>query len=345
MKGLVYRDAFDIEYADAPDPTPEDTRSAIVKVTACGICGSDLHIYQGHGFSESPGYCVGHEAVGEIVETGSGVSRFKSGDKVMISAAVGCGTCRACMAGKVTECETRGGRCYGLNHGLQGVQAEYAMVPVADFGLAKIPDGMSEDQALMLTDNLPTAWFGLKNADIQPGDRVAIVGCGPIGLMAVQGAFVMGASEVFAVDLVAERRAMASELGATAVDADEAIALIAERTGGTMADCVVECVGADAAIELSLSLARSAGTVSCIGVNQNMAFKFPMALAFIKGLTFRTGTCSVTEHWGELISLIQHGKLTPEMTISHQLKLHEGAEAYRMFNARENGAMKMVLRP
>ena len=163
--------------------------------------------------------------------------------------------------------------------------------------------------------------------------------------MAVQGAFVMGASEVFAVDLVAERRAMASKLGATAVAADEAIALIAERTGGTMADCVVECVGADAAIELSLSLARPAGTVSCIGVNQNMAFKFPMALAFIKGLTFRTGTCSVPEHWGELISLIQHGKLTPEVTISHQLKLDEGAEAYRMFNARENGAMKMVLRP
>jgi len=345
MKGLIYRDAFEIEYAEAPDPTPEDTRSAIVKVSACGICGSDLHIYQGHGFSDSPGYCVGHEAVGEVVETGSAVSRFKSGDKVMISAAVGCGTCRACMAGKVAECHTRGGRCYGLNHGLQGVQAEYAMVPVADFGLAKIPDGVTEDQALMLTDNLPTAWFGLKNADIQPGDRVAVVGCGPIGLMAVEGAFIMGASEVFAVDLVAERRAMAEGLGATAVDAGDAIALIAERTGGRMADRVVECVGADAAIELSLSLARSAGTVSCIGVNQNMAFKFPMALAFIKGLTFRTGTCSVTEHWGELTSLIQAGKLAPEKTISHYMKLSEGAEAYRMFNARENGAMKMVLRP
>lgn len=345
MKGLIYRDAFDIEYADAPEPTAEDNRSAIVKVTACGICGSDLHIYQGHGFSDEPGYCVGHEAVGEVVETGSAVSRFKSGDKVMISAAVGCGTCRSCMAGKVTHCETRGGRCYGLNHGLQGVQAEYAMVPVADFGLANIPDGVSEDQALMLTDNLPTAWFGLKNADIQPGDRVAIVGCGPIGLMAVQGAFVMGASEVFAIDLVAERLAMAETLGATGLSSNEAVAMIAERTSGRMADRVVECVGADSAIELSLKLARSAGTVSFIGVNQNMAFKFPMALAFVKGLTFRTGTCSVPEHWRELTSLIQAGKLTPEMTISHQMKLEEGAEAYRLFNARENGALKMVLRP
>ncbi|MEO9971777.1 MAG: alcohol dehydrogenase catalytic domain-containing protein [Hyphomonadaceae bacterium] len=345
MKGLIYRDAYNIEYADAPEPTPEDARSAIVKVTACGICGSDLHIYQGHGFSESPGYCVGHEAVGEVVETGSAVSRFKSGDKVMISAAVGCGACRSCMSGKVTECETRGGRCYGLNHGLQGVQADYAMVPVADFGLAKIPEGVSEDQALMLTDNLPTAWFGLKNADIKPGDRVAIVGCGPIGLMAVQGAFVMGASEVFAIDLVPERREMAAGLGAIAVDASEAVDRIVEHTKGRMADSVVECVGADSAIELSLRLARSAGTVSCIGVNQNMAFKFPMALAFIKGLTFRTGTCSVPEHWEELISLIRHEKLTPETTISHHMKLSEGAEAYQMFNARENGAMKMVLRP
>lgn len=345
MKGLIYRDAFDIEYADAPEPTPEDTRSAIVKVTACGICGSDLHIYQGHGFSETPGYCVGHEAVGEVVETGSGVNRFKAGDRVMISAAVGCGACPPCMAGNVIQCETRGGRCYGLNHGLQGVQSEYAMVPVADFGLAKIPDGISEDQALLLTDNLPTAWFGLKNADIEPGDRVAIVGCGPIGLMAVEGAFLMGASEVFAVDLVAARRAMAAKLGATPLDAGEAVEVILQKTGGKLVDRVVECVGADPAIHLALKLAKGGGTVSCIGVNQTMDFKFPMARAFIKGLTFRTGTCSVPKFWPELIPLVQAGRLKPEAMISHHMPLSDGAEAYRMFNAREDGAMKMILRP
>lgn len=345
MKGLVYRDAFDIEYADAPDPSPEDTRSAIVKVTACGICGSDLHIYQGHGFSDQPGYCVGHEAVGEVVETGSGVHRFKAGDKVMISAAVGCGSCPTCMAGNVTACEIRGGRCYGLNPGLQGVQADYAMVPVADFGLAKIPEGVSEEQALLLTDNLPTAWFGLKNADIQPGDTVAVVGCGPIGLMAVEGAFLMGASEVFAIDLVAERRARAEALGATAFSADEALAMVLERTRGKLADRVVECVGADAAIQLSLQLTKATGTISCIGVNQSMDFKFPMALAFIKGLTFRTGTCSVPKYWPELIPLVQAGKLRPEATITHRMALSEGAEAYRLFNAREDGALKVVLAP
>lgn len=345
MKGLLYRGPRDIEYADAPDPAPEDLRSAIVKVTACGICGSDLHIYEGHGFTEATGYCVGHEAVGEIVETGSAVSRFKPGDKVMISAAVGCGECRPCLAGAVSRCELQRGRCFGLNPGLQGVQSEYAMVPTADITLAHIPEGVSEDQALLLTDNLPTAWFGLKNADISPGDTVAVVGCGPIGLMAVQGAFLMGAARVFAIDLVAERRAKAEAFGATGLNADEAKAIIEQQTKGRLCDSVVECVGADAAIALALSLAKMSGTVSCIGVNQSMDFKFPMAVAFIKGLTFRTGTCSVPEHWAELVPLVQAGKLTPEATISHHMDLTEGAEAYRMFDAREDGVMKIVLRP
>ena len=339
MKGLIYHGPKDIRYDTAPEPQPENLRSAIIKVSACGICGSDLHIYEGHGFSDRPGYCVGHEAGGEVVEAGSGVTRFKSGDKVMISAAVGCGECRTCLAGKVAQCETRSGRCFGLNPGLQGVQAEYTMVPNADITLAHIPDGVSEDQALLLTDNLPTAWFGLRGADIEPGDTVAVVGCGPIGLMAVEGAFLFGAAKVYAVDLVAERRAQAEALGAIALNASEAQALIEEQTKGKMCDSVVECVGADAAIHLSLQLAKNAGTVSCIGVNQTMDFKFPMALAFMKGLTFRTGTCSVPEHWPDLIPLIQAGKLNPEKTITHHMELSAGAEAYRRFHAREDGVM------
>lgn len=345
MKGLIYHGPKDIRYDTAPEPQPENIRSAIIKVSACGICGSDLHIYEGHGFSDTPGYCVGHEAVGEVVEAGSGVTRFKSGDKVMISAAVGCGQCRTCLAGKVAECELRQGRCFGLNPGLQGVQAEYTMVPNADITLAHIPEGVSEDQALLLTDNLPTAWFGLRGADIQPGDTVAVVGCGPIGLMAVEGAFLFGAAKVYAIDLVPARRAQAERLGAIALDASEAKALIEEQTKGRMCDSVVECVGADAAIQLSLQLAKNAGTVSCIGVNQTMDFKFPMALAFVKGLTFRTGTCSVPEHWPDLIPLIQSGKLNPEKTITHHMALSDGAEAYRRFHAREDGVMKVILRP
>ena len=345
MKGLIYHGSKDIRYGDAPDPKPEDTRSAIVKVSACGICGSDLHIYEGHGFTEKTGFCVGHEAVGEIVETGSGVNRFKSGDKVMISAAVGCAACRACLSGRFTECENRGTRCFGLSPGLQGVQAEYAMVPTADLTLAKIPDGVSEDQALLLTDNLPTAWFGLRNADIRPGDTVAVVGCGPIGLMAVEGAFLFGAARVYAIDLVPERRAQAATLGAIPLDASEAKAIIAEQTQGTLCDSVVEAVGADPAIQLALKIVKNFGTVSCIGVNQTMDFQFPMALAFNKGLTFRTGTCSVPDQWPDLIPLIQAGKLKPENVITHRMALSEGAEAYRLFHAREDGVMKTIMTP
>lgn len=345
MKALLYRGARNIVFEDAPEPQPEDIRSAIVKITACGICGSDLHIYQGHGFSRASGYCVGHEAVGEVMETGSAVSRFRAGDRVMISAAVGCGACPACMAGNVTQCETMDARCYGLGPGLQGVQAEYAMVPVADFGLARIPDGISEDQAVLLTDNLPTAWFGLRNGDIRPGSTVAVVGCGPIGLMAVEGAFLLGAARVFAVDPVPERRALAGQIGAIAFDPAEACEQIAELTSGLMCDSVIECAGADAAIHLSIKLARNAGTVSCIGVNQTMEFTFPMALAFMKGLTFRTGTCSVPAQWPQLIALVQAGKLRPERTITHHMPLSQGAQAYRLFDAREKGAMKMILAP
>lgn len=150
---------------------------------------------------------------------------------------------------------------------------------------------------------------------------------------------------MFAIDLVAERRAQAAKLGAVALDASVAKDSIVEQTKGKMADRVVECVGADAAIHLALSLAKNTGTVSCIGVNQSMDFKFPMALAFMKGLTFRTGTCSVPQFWGELIPLVQAGKLSPETTISHHMALQDGAEAYRLFNAREDGAMKVIMRP
>lgn len=345
MKGLIYHGAKDIRFETAPDPAPEDLRSAVVKVEACGICGSDLHIYEGHGFTEATGFCVGHEAIGEIVDTGSAVTRFKTGDKVMISAAVGCGKCRPCLAGRVSECDFGQGRCFGINENLAGVQAEYAMVPAADITLAHIPDGVSDDQALLLTDNLPTAWYGLRRANIEPGSTVAVVGCGPIGLMAVQGAYLLGAAKVFAIDLVPERRAMAEELGAVALDAAEATEVIAQQTSGRMCESVVEAVGADPAIQLAIAVAGVAGTVSCIGVNQTRNFDFPMGLAFVKSLTFRTGLCSVPATWAELVPLVQAGKLTPERVITHRMALSEGAEAYRRFHAREEGVMKVVMSP
>lgn len=345
MKALCYFGERDIRYESFDDAKLQNDDDVIVKMEKCGICGSDLHIYHGQGFSPDVGFCVGHEAVGEVVETGRNVKRLKSGDRVMISAAAGCGECVPCLAGHINRCQGKGAGCYGLSHALEGCQAEAIRVPKADFNAWKIPDGISMDQALMLTDNLPTAYLGCLNADIAPGKTVAVVGLGPIGLMAVEAAFVLGASRVFAVDLVPERRAMAAQLGAIPVDGKEAGEIIREATQGRGADSVVEAVGSDITIRLALSLAGRQGTVSVIGVNQTRDFSFPMGLSFAKGLTFRIGTCSVLCHWPELVPLIRDGRLHPERFITTELSLSQGAEAYRLFDAREAGTLKTVLVP
>ncbi len=345
MKALRYFGAHDIRYESMDDPVPQLDRDAIVQVQACSICGSDLHIYHGHGFSEDTGFCVGHEAVGEVVEIGRGVTRLKVGDKVMIPAAVGCGSCRPCRAGVVNLCENGMASCYGLSAQLQGSQAEAVRVPAADANAVAIPEGISAEQALMMTDALATAWFGARNADIVPGSSVAVVGLGPIGLMAVDSAFVMGSHVVYAIDPVPERRARAEEAGAVALHPDEAIETIRAATRGRKLDCAIEVVGRDATVDLALRLVRPRGTVSVIGVQQSRRFPFPLERAFGAGLTFRIGTCSVPEELPTLFPLVQSGRLKPERYISHRLPLSQGEQAYALFDQRDAGTLKMVLTP
>lgn len=345
MKALRYYGARDIRHEGMDDPRLESDRDAIIRMTGCSICGSDLHIWHGHGFTEDIGYCVGHEAVGEVVEVGSGVNRLKVGDSVMVPASVGCGACRSCLSGVVHNCENKASACYGLSAALQGVQAEAFLVPAADVNAIKIPNGVSEDQALMMTDALATAWFGARNADIRPGSSVAVIGLGPIGLMAVDSAFVMGAGVVYAIDPVAERRARAEESGAVALHPQDALERIREATRGTKLDCVVEVVGSEATVDLALRLVRRRGTVSVIGVQQARRYAFPLERAFAAGLTFRIGTCSVPEELPALFPLVRSGRLRPERYITHRMPLSAGPDAYRLFEARENGALKMVLRP
>lgn len=345
MKALRYYGARDIRHEAMDDPVLLSDRDAIIKMQACSICGSDLHIYHGHGFSEDLGFCVGHEAVGEVVEVGRGVSRVKVGDTVMMPAAVGCGACRSCLSGDVISCEFNAAACYGLSARLQGVQSEAFRVPAADMNAVKIPDGVSAEQALMMTDALATAWFGARQADIRPGSSVAVIGLGPIGLMAVDSAFVMGAHVVYAIDPVAERRALAEQSGAVALDPGEAVEVIREATHGRKLDGVVEAVGHDATVDLALRLVARRGTVSVIGVQQSRRYPFPLERAFASGLTFRIGTCSVPQELPALFPLVRSGRLKPERYISHRLPLSDGAEAYRLFEAREAGALKMVLTP
>jgi threonine dehydrogenase-like Zn-dependent dehydrogenase len=253
MKALLFNGAKDVRYEDMKDPELVDENAAIIKVEKCSICGSDLHIYHGTLVAET-GFCVGHESIGEVVEIGRGVQRFKTGDKVMLSAAVGCGKCRECLSGRASLCQLGIAKCYGLGSALQGSQAEGVMVPQADCNLGLIPEGVTSGQALLLTDNLPTAYFGVKKAQVGPGDIVAVVGLGPIGLMVVEASLALGASIVYAIDLVPERRVMAKQIGAVALDADVAHATIHEATKGHMCDGVVEAVGADATINLAISL-------------------------------------------------------------------------------------------
>lgn len=345
MKALCYEGPRDIRYASVPDPVLEDDRDALIRVHACSICGSDLHIFHGLGFSDDKGYSVGHEAVGEVVEVGRAVRQLRVGDPVMLSGAAGCGQCPPCRVGDVSRCRTQPLQVYGLGHALGGCQAEAVRVPVADFNAARIPDGVSWDQALMLTDALPTAWYGCVNADIAPGRSLALIGCGPIGLAAIECAFVMGAARVFAIDPVPERRERAAALGAQALEPDTAVAAVREATAGAMLECVLEAVGAEASIKLALKLAANGGTVSVIGAPRARHFNYPIGYAMERSLTFRIGLGSPARWWGELVPLVQQGRLRAERHITHRLELRDGAEAYQLFDERRDGVLKTVLMP
>lgn len=348
MKALCYHGERDIRCDTVADAAPMGKSGAVVRMRACGICGSDLHIYHGHGFSDDRGFCVGHEAVGEVVEVGSAVRRLKVGDRVMISAAVNlgsCGACPACFAGMAAKCPKRQIGCYGLAHALPGCQSEAIAVPNADANALPIPDAITDDQALMLTDNLPTAWMGCVNADIGPGKSVAIVGLGPIGLLAVECAFALGAARVFAIDLNPVRREFARSLGAIPLAPETAVEAVREATGGAMVESSVEAVGSDRTISLAINLAGAGASISVFGVNQNQAFAYPLWTAFNRNLTFRVAGCFVQTMWPALIPLVAGGRLKPERVITHRMALADGAEAYRIFDAKTDGCLKMVLTP
>ena len=346
MKGIVYHGNRDVRVENLPDPTPPDSRGAVVKVERTAICGSDLHLYHGDMPLESPaGFTLGHEFVGEVVETGSDVVRFKPGDRVIVSGVIGCGECPPCSRGEVVRCLAKATQVFGVTEHLDGGQAEAAAIPVADHALMRIPDGVSVEQAVLLTDILPTGFFGARMAGISPGDTVVVIGAGPVGIQALLSAQLFGPARVLQVDRVPERLALAEKLGAIPIHADHADARIAEATDEQGAECVIEAVGLDATIIKAIEWARAGGTVSVIGVNSSMALPFPMLSAFMKDLTFRTGLVPVPELWPALIPLVVSGRLHPEVVFSHHMGLSEGAEAYRAFDAREDGVMKILLDP
>ncbi len=343
MKALVLQGERDIRVESVADPTPPDVNGAVVKITRTAICGSDLHLY--HAELAPAGLRLGHEFIGEVVEVGRGVTRFRPGDRVLTSGVIGCGRCRSCLAGDVVSCTAGGLQVFGIGFDLPGGQAEAAAVPNADFSLLAIPESMTDEQAVLLTDILPTGWYGAQQADISPGDTVAVVGLGPVGIEALLSAQLMGAARVLAVDSVPDRLQRAASLGAIPVDATDGagVAGILEATGGRGADSVIEAVGTRQAILDAIGATRPGGTISVVGANMEGDFPFPMGLAFFRDLTFRIGLCPVPKTWPQLIPLIANGRLHPEIVVTHRMSLSEGPEAYRMFNAREPGVLKVVL--
>jgi 2-desacetyl-2-hydroxyethyl bacteriochlorophyllide A dehydrogenase len=344
MKALVFHGPRDIRYEEYADPILKFDHAVILRVTHCSICGSDLHIYHGDKIGKTDysadidTFCVGHEFIGEVIEKGSNVHRFNVGDRVIAAGGSGCGECAACLS-RVGNCSRS--TAFGLSARLQGGQAEYAQVPNADVTLMKIPDGVSNDQAVLLTDALATAHYGVGRADIAPGGTVAIVGLGPIGLLGIELAFIRGASRVFAIDPVETRRTHAESLGAIALSPDNARASITEITKGGACDSIFEASGARSAIDLVPSLARHGATASFIGLPQGDT-AVPMRNIIYRNLTVRAGIANVTAQWAQLVPLLQTGRVKGDGLFTHRLPLSAGAEGYRMFDAREDGVMKVM---
>ncbi|MGB0621199.1 MAG: alcohol dehydrogenase catalytic domain-containing protein [Myxococcota bacterium] len=346
MKGLVFNGPRDVRYEDYDDPTLVSPNSAIVKVDLCSICGSDLHIYHGDHIgstdygSDAPRFCVGHEFTGEVVEIGPDVHQIRKGDRVFAAGGTGCGRCGHCRTGNDAKC--RAANAFGLSPALNGGQAEYVCVPNADHTLYVTPEGVDAEQAVLLTDAMATCHFGVTRTGLESGDTFAVVGLGPIGLIGVELAQILGASRVFAIDPVAERRAHAERLGATTfAPGAEAVGQILEATRGGVKR-VFEASGAKAAVEGAIAIAGRGAMASFIGLPQPDVVLPLMALLY-KDIGIRAGVANVTAQWPHLIPLVQSGRLKAEGLFSHRMPLSEGTEAYRRFDAREDGVVKIML--
>jgi 2-desacetyl-2-hydroxyethyl bacteriochlorophyllide A dehydrogenase len=345
VRAVTFHGVGDFRVTEVAMPELAAPTDALVRITLGAICGSDLHIYHGR-VPLDEGAVIGHELVGVVEAVGSEVRGLRPGDRVVASFYTACGVCYQCRRGWWSQCETRSilghGEYFG---GLGGAQAEYCVVPVADLNLAPIPDSVTDEQAIFVGDILATGLFAAERGGIRPGDTVAVVGVGPVGLMAVMCAQLFGPARIFAIDTVGDRLELAAELGAIPLDtrALNPQAEIQRHTGGFGADAVLECVGHMSAIQTAIDCVRGGGTVSSVGVPSELTGDFPYFDAWNRDLTFRSGCTNVHAYLRSLLDLVAAGRLHPERIISHRMRLDEAVEAYRLFDRRE--ATKIVLRP
>lgn len=341
MRTVVVDSEHNIWVDTRPDPPLPGPDGAIVEVTDSAICGSDLHFLEGHYPVGEP-VPIGHEAVGVVVETGSEVTRFKNGDRVLVSSVTGCGRCAGCLTLDPVTC-VHGPQIFGSGL-LGGAQSDLLAVPAADFQLLAVPDGLGAEEALLLTDNLPTGWAAAKRADIPVGGTVAVIGAGAVGQCAVRSAFALGAATVFVVDPVVGRTERAAAAGATPMGAPAAQAIL-EATGGLGADSVIDAVGTDSSVDDALAGVRTGGTVSVVGVHDLAPYPLPALVCLLRSLTIRMTTAPVQQTWPELIPLLQAGRLSVNGIFTGAMPLTEASQAYAAAFSRSAEHLKVRLVP
>jgi threonine dehydrogenase-like Zn-dependent dehydrogenase len=389
MKAVCWHGANDVRVDTVPDPTILNPRDAIIKITSTAICGSDLHLYNGFIPTMESGDILGHEFMGEVVELGSAVKNVQIGDRVVVPFTISCGNCFFCQRDLWSLCDNSNPNgwiaekmyghspagLFGYTHmlgGYAGGQAEYARVPFADVGLFKIPDGLSDDQVLFLTDIFPTGYMAAENCNIQPGDTVAVWGCGPVGQFAIKSAYMLGAERVIAIDRIPERLQMAKEqckaevLNYEELDVGEALK---EMTGGRGPDSCIDAVGMEAhgtdamafydkakqavrletdrptALRQVLVACRKGGHVSLAGVYGGFLDKVPMGAAFNKGLTLKMGQTHVHRYLRPLLEHVQNGDIDPSFVITHKMSLEDAPTGYEIFKHKKDNCIKVVLKP
>jgi len=389
MRALCWNGPHKVRVENVPDPKILNPRDAIVKITSTAICGSDLHLYDGYIPSMEKGDILGHEFMGEIVEVGKGVENLKKGDRVVVPFPIACGRCYFCSHQLWSLCDNSNPNAalaeamygysaagiFGYSHlfgGYAGGQAEYARVPFADVGPLKIPDQLKDEQVLFLSDIFATGYMAAENCNIQPGDTIAVWGCGPVGQLTIRSAYLLGAARVIAIDRFPERLRMAAEQGHAEVinyEGTDVVEALKQMTGGRGPDACVDAVGMEAhgdtlgaAIDMTkqkthvstdrphvlreaIQACRKGGTVSIPGVYGGFLDKIPFGAAFNKGLTFKMGQTHVQKYLQPLLNHIEHGDIDPSFIITHTLSLEEAPHGYEIFKHKEDGCIKVVLKP
>src|SRR6187431_590800 len=389
MRAVCWEGKEKIHVETVPDPVILNPRDAIIKVTATAICGSDLHIYDGYIPTMQKGDVLGHEFMGAVVEVGKDNTRLKVGDRVVVPFTIACGRCYFCKEQLWSLCDNSnpnawmaekisgysGSGLFGYSHmygGYPGGQAEYLRIPFSDVGPIKVPDGLSDEQVLFLSDIFPTGYMAADFCNIQPGDTIAVWGCGPVGQFAIKSAFLLGAERVIAIDTVAERLALARASGATTLDfkKEDIYDRIQEMTNGRGADACIDAVGTepdigsgfDAVVDRikvatfmgtdrphvlrqAIRCCRNFGTVSIVGVYGGLLDKIPVGSAINRGLTFRMAQTPVQHYLPQLLERIEKGEINPSFVITHRATLEEGPELYKTFRAKQDGCIKVVMKP